>query len=263
MIYIKTKEEVEVIRESSLLVGKTHAEVAKLIQPGITTEMLDNKAEEFIRDNGGEPAFKGYNGFPCTLCISVNDQVVHGIPGKDELKEGDVVSVDCGVLMNGFYGDSAYTYSVGEVSEDNLNLMKVTKEALYKGIEAATHNNRVGDIGFAIQQHVETAGYSIVRDLVGHGVGRELHEKPEIPNYGRRGTGPRLKEGMVIAIEPMVNAGNYSVKTCKDGWTIVTADGLNSAHYEHTLAVGVNSADILSSFECIEDLKNEQNKVTV
>ena len=181
MIYIKTKEEVEIIRESSLLVGKTHAEVAKLIQPGITTELLDIKAEEFIKDNGGQPAFKGYNGFPCTLCISVNNQVVHGIPGKIELNDGDIVSVDCGVLMNGFYGDSAYTYTVGEVSAENHNLLKVTKEALYKGIEAAIHNNRVGDIGFAIQQHVESAGYSVVRELVGHGVGRSLHENLKYP----------------------------------------------------------------------------------
>jgi methionyl aminopeptidase len=263
MIYIKTKEEVEIIRESSLLVGKTHAEVSKLIQPGITTELLDIKAEEFIRDNGGEPAFKGYNGFPCTLCISVNNQVVHGIPGKMELNDGDIVTVDCGVLMNGFYGDSAYTYTVGEVSAENLNLLTVTKEALYKGIEAATHNNRVGDIGFAIQQHVESAGYSVVRELVGHGVGRSLHEKPEIPNYGRRGTGPRLKEGMVIAIEPMVNSGSFGVKTCKDGWTIETSDGLNSAHFEHTIAVGTSKADILSSFEYIDGIKNEQNKVIV
>jgi methionyl aminopeptidase len=261
MIYIKTKEEVEVIRESSLLVGKTHAEVAKLILPGITTELLDNKAEEFIRDNGGEPAFKGYNGFPCTLCISVNDQVVHGIPGKYELQDGDIVSVDCGVLMNGFYGDSAFTYAVGEVSGDNLRLMNITKEALYKGAEAAIHNNRVGDIGYAIQQHVEAAGFSVVRELVGHGVGRSLHEKPEIPNYGKRGAGAQLKEGMVIAIEPMVNAGKYGVKTCNDGWTIVTGDGSNSAHFEHTVAVGKTRADMLSSFECIEDLLNEQKKV--
>jgi len=224
---------------------------------------LDSKAEEYIRDNGGKPAFKGYNGFPCTLCISTNNQVVHGIPDKRELKDGDIVSVDCGVLMNGFYGDSAYTYTVGEVADEDLNLLRVTKEALYKGIEAATSNNRVGDIGFAIQQHVESAGYSVVRELVGHGVGRSLHEKPEVPNYGRRGTGPKLKEGMVIAIEPMVNAGGYGVKTCKDGWTIETADGLNSAHFEHTIAVGASNADILSTFEYIDGIKNEQNKVIV
>ena len=261
MIYYKTKEEIEFIRKSSLLVGETHAEIARLIQPGIETRILDVRAEEYILDNGGKPAFKGYNGFPCTLCISINDQVVHGIPGGSVLKDGDIVSVDCGVVMNGFYGDSAYTYMVGEVSSENEKLLKITKESLYKGIEMAIQGNRIGDIGHAIQQHAEINGYGVVRELVGHGVGRELHEKPEVPNYGKRGHGALLKEGMVIAIEPMINAGTRSIKTWEDGWTISTADKCNSAHFEHTIAIGKERADILSSFDSIESVLNEQEKV--
>ena len=261
MIYYKTKEEIEFIRKSSLLVGETHAEIARLIQPGIETRILDVRAEEYILDNGGKPAFKGYNGFPCTLCISINDQVVHGIPGGAVLKDGDIVSVDCGVVMNGFYGDSAYTYMVGEVSSENEKLLKITKESLYKGIEMAIQGNRIGDIGHAIQQHAEINGYGVVRELVGHGVGRELHEKPEVPNYGKRGHGALLKEGMVIAIEPMINAGTRSIKTWEDGWTISTADKCNSAHFEHTIAIGKERADILSSFDSIESVLNEQEKV--
>ena len=261
MIYYKTKEEIEFIRKSSLLVGETHAEIARLIQPGIETRILDVRAEEYILDNGGKPAFKGYNGFPCTLCISINDQVVHGIPGGSVLKDGDIVSVDCGVVMNGFYGDSAYTYMVGEVSSENEKLLKITKESLYKGIEMAIQGNRIGDIGHAIQQHAEISGYGVVRELVGHGVGRELHEKPEVPNYGKRGHGALLKEGMVIAIEPMINAGTRSIKTWEDGWTISTADKCNSAHFEHTIAIGKERADILSSFDSIESVLNEQEKV--
>jgi len=261
MIFYKTKEEIELIRESSLLVGKTHAEVAKLIQPGVNTKTLDKKAEEFIRDNGGSPAFKGYNDFPGTLCISINDQVVHGIPGKTELIDGDIVSVDCGVLMNKFYGDSAFTYPVGEVAEETLNLLRATIESLYKGIEMAVQGNRVGDIGYAVQQHAESKGYSVVRELVGHGVGRNLHEKPEVPNYGKRGSGAKLKEGMVIAIEPMINAGKAAVSSSSDGWTVSTVDGSPSAHFEHTVAIGGDKADILSTFKYIDELINEEQEL--
>jgi len=252
MIYFKSKEEIELIRESSLLVGKTLAEVARVIAPGVKTISLDKLAEDFIRSNGGSPGFKGYNGFPFTLCISVNEQVVHGFPGEGVLREGDIVSVDCGVLMNGFYGDSAYTFPVGEIRQEVLQLMKCTKESLYLGIQMATDGKRVGDIGFAIQNYVEEFGYSVVRDLVGHGVGRNLHEKPEVPNYGKRGTGVKLQDGMVIAIEPMINLGVKNVIQESDGWTIRTADRMPSAHYEHTVAIGLGKADILSTFHYIE-----------
>jgi len=253
MIYFKTKEEIELLRESSLLVGKTLAEVAKVIGPGTKTITLDKLAEDFIRSHGAVPGFKGYNGFPYTLCISVNEQVVHGFPGERILVEGDIVSVDCGVVKNGFYGDSAYTFPVGEVKKEVLDLMKRTKESLYLGIEMAIDGKRVGDIGHAVQNYVEEFGYSVVRDLVGHGVGRNLHEKPEVPNYGKRGTGVRLQEGMVIAIEPMINLGVKNVIQERDGWTIRTADRAPSAHYEHTVAVGHGKADILSSFRYIEE----------
>jgi methionyl aminopeptidase len=253
MIYFKSQEEIELIRESSLLVGKTLAEVAKVIAPGVKTINLDKLAEDFIRSHGALPGFKGYNGFPFTLCISVNEQVVHGFPGDRELQDGDIVSVDCGTLKNGFYGDSAYTFPVGEVKPEVLNLMKRTKESLYLGIEMAVDGKRVGDIGYAIQNYVEEFGYSVVRDLVGHGVGRNLHEKPEVPNYGRRGTGPRLQEGMAIAIEPMINLGTKNVIQERDGWTIRTADRMPSAHFEHTIAIRQGKADILSSFEYIEN----------
>ena len=219
MIHIKTEEEIELLRESSLLVGKTLAEVAKHLAPGVETIVLDKLAEEFIRDHGAEPGFKGYNGFPYTLCISVNEQVVHGFPGHRPLLEGDIVSIDCGVLKNGFYGDSAYTFAVGEIKDDVGLLMERTKESLYKAIEEAVEGKRVGDIGHAVQSHVEQFGYSVVRDLVGHGLGRQLHEKPEVPNYGKRGTGPKLQEGMVLAIEPMVNLGTRHVVQMQDGWT--------------------------------------------
>lgn len=258
MLYYKTSEEIELVRESSLLVAKTLAEVAKIIKPGITTLAIDKVAEEFIRDNYALPAFKGYNGFPNTLCISVNTQVVHGIPGKYELKEGDIVSVDCGVLKNKYYGDSAYTFAVGEVKESVLQLLKVTRECLYKGIEMAVIGKRVGDIGEAIQSHAEKNGYSVVRELVGHGVGRSLHESPEVPNYGKRGTGQKLQRGIVIAIEPMINLGKKEVKQENDGWTITTTDGFPSAHYEHTVAVGKEKADILSTFKYIEDVLKEK-----
>ena len=252
MIYYKTEEEIDLVRESSLLVAKTHAEIARHIKPGISSFELDLLAEEFIRDNGGVPAFKGYNGFPCTLCISPNEQVVHGIPNKDILDEGTILSVDCGVVMNGYYGDSAYTYEVGDVSKEVKNLLIRTKESLYKGIEKAVSGNRIGDIGFAIQKHVEQFGYGVVREMVGHGVGENLHEDPQVPNYGRRGRGVKLKENMVIAIEPMINMGTREINQLSDGWTIVTADKKFSAHYEHTIVVRKGKAEVLSSFEEIE-----------
>lgn len=258
MISIKSKEEIEIIRQSSLLVGKTLAEVARLIRPGIKTIELDKVAETFIRDHGAKPAFKGYNGFPYTLCISVNDVVVHGFPGNYELKDGDLVSVDCGTLMNGFYGDSAYSFGVGEVSEEKRLLMERTKESLYLGIKAAKTGNRIGNIGYEVQTYVEGFGYSVVRDLVGHGIGRDLHESPEVPNYGRRGEGTMLKPGMVICIEPMINLGVRQVTQDKDGWTIRTADNKPSAHYEHQIAITEKEPMILSSFDEIEKILSEK-----
>jgi methionyl aminopeptidase len=259
MIFLKTDEEIEIQRESSLLVGKTLAEVARHIKPGVKTIELDQVAEEYIRDHHAEPGFKGYGGFPATLCISVNDQVVHGIPGKSQLKDGDIVSIDCGVLLNGFYGDSAYTFEVGEVSAEVRNLVTATKHALAKGIEMAVDGMRTGDIGFAIQSYIEPYGYGIVRELVGHGVGRKLHEKPEVPNYGRRGSGVKLLTGMVIAIEPMINLGVRNVRQEQDGWTIRTVDGKPSAHFEHTVAIRNDRADVLSSFESIENVLQSLN----
>lgn len=260
MIYYKTEEEIELLRESSLLVGKTLAEVAKRIRPGIETIVLDKLAEEFIRDHGAAPGFKGYNGFPFTLCISINEQVVHGFPGKRTLIEGDIASIDCGVLKNEFYGDSAYTFAVGEVDEEVRLLMERTKESLYKAIEVAVEGKRVGDIGYAVQSHVEQYGYGVVRDLVGHGLGKNLHEKPEVPNYGKRGTGVKLKEGMVLAIEPMINLGTRSVVQLQDGWTIRTADKKPSAHYEHDVAIRKGKAEVLSTFDYIEEVL-KQNEV--
>ena len=252
MIYYKTEEEIDLIRNSSLLVAKTHAEIAGLIKPGITTLALDKIAEEFIRDNGGVPAFKGYGGFPNTLCMSPNDQVVHGIPNDSILNDGEILSVDCGVVMNGYYGDSAFTYEVGEVDAETKQLLKVTKESLYKGIEMAVSGNRIGDIGYAVQKHAESFGYGVVRELVGHGVGKNLHESPEVPNYGRRGRGAKLQEGLVIAIEPMINMGTRKIMQHNDGWTITTIDNKPSAHFEHTVVVRKGKAEILSSFEEIE-----------
>jgi len=258
MIHIKTDEEIEIQRHSSLLVGKTLAEVAKVIRPGVKTITLDRIAEEFIRDNGAVPGFKGYGGFPATLCVSVNDAVVHGIPDETELKDGDIVSVDCGTIWGGFYGDSAFTFPVGDVDKEVLQLLERTKQSLYLGIEQAVAGKRVRDIGHAIQTYVEDFGYSVVRDLVGHGVGRNLHEEPEVPNYGRRGTGPQLKAGMCIAIEPMINLGVKEVFQGGDGWTIRTADGKPSAHFEHDVAIRHGKADILSSFEEIEKVLNKK-----
>lgn len=253
MIHYKTKAEIELMRESSLLVSKTLAEVAKLIRPGISTLELDQFADKFITDNGATPSFKGYQGFPFACCISVNDAVVHGFPTKDLLKDGDIVSVDVGVFKNGFHGDSAYTFAVGEIAPEIKQLLRVTKESLYKGIEKAIHGNRVGDIGFAIQQYTEKDhGYGVVRELVGHGLGRKLHEDPQVPNYGKRGTLAKLKEGMVIAIEPMINLGTKNVFHDADGWTIRTEDGKPAAHYEHNVCIQRGKADILSSFTEIE-----------
>ena len=252
MIYYKTEEEIDLIRESSLLVAKTHAEIAGLIKPGVSTLELDEIAEDFIRDNGGIPAFKGYNGFPNTLCMSPNDQVVHGIPNDKYLEDGQILSVDCGVVMNGYYGDSAFTYEVGEVDIQIKQLLKVTKESLYKGIEMASVGNKLGDIGYAVQKYAESFGYGVVRELVGHGVGKNLHEPPEVPNYGERGEGILLKEGLVIAIEPMINLGKRGVVQHNDGWTITTIDNKPSAHFEHTIVVRKEKAEILSSFKEIE-----------
>ena len=261
MIHYKSEEEIDLVRESSLLVAKTHAEIASLIKPGISTLTLDLIAEEFIRDNGGIPAFKGYNGFPSTLCMSPNEQVVHGIPNDNLLSNNSILSVDCGVYMNGYYGDSAYTYEIGQVDDNLGNLLRVTKEALYKGIEKAIIGNRMGDIRFAIQDHAEKNGYGVVRELVGHGLGKKLHESPEVPNYGRRGYGIKLKKGLVIAIEPMINMGTRKILQHSDGWTITTLDSKPSAHFEHTIVVRNEKAEILSSFEDIE--KEIENKKKV
>lgn len=254
MILYKTKEEIELIRKSSELVSQTHAALVPFLKPGIKTIKLDQIAEQFIRDNGGKPAFLKYNGFPNTLCMSINEQVVHGIPGNYELREGDLVSIDCGVVMNGFYGDSAYSFGIGEVSPEVQKLMKVTKESLYKGISMAVRGNRIGDISYAVQEHAESNGFSVVRELIGHGVGRSLHEAPEVPNYGKRGRGPLIQEGLVIAIEPMINLGKKEVMQLRDGWTIVTRDKKPSAHFEHTIAIVDGKAEILSNFEIIESI---------
>ncbi len=253
MIFYKTDAEVELIRHSCLIVGQAIAEVAKSLKPGTTTKQANNLAEQFIRDNKGVPSFLNYRGFPYTACISVNDAVVHGFPNNDIIKEGDVISVDVGVFKNGFHGDSAYTFAIGEVGEEVLQLMKVTKESLYKGIEKAHQGNRIGDIAYAIQDYTEKQrGYGVVRELVGHGLGRSLHEDPQVPNFGKRGSGPKLKEQMVIAIEPMINMGVKEVFYDEDGWTVRTKDRKPSAHYEHTVCIKKAKADILSSFKEIE-----------
>jgi len=253
LINYKTSAEIELMRQSCLLVGEALAEIAKLIKPGITTLQLDKIAEEFIMDNGALPAFKNYNGYPFATCISVNDAVVHGFPTDRPLKEGDILSVDIGTFKNGFHGDSAYTFALKGVGEDIKQLMRVTKESLYKGIEKAHAGNRVGDIAFAVQEHTERKhGYGVVRELVGHGLGRGLHEDPQVPNYGKRGSGAKLKEGLVIAIEPMINLGTKDVIHDEDGWTIRTKDGKPSAHYEHDICIRKDKADILSSFAATE-----------
>lgn len=254
MIFYKTDEEIEFLRESCLLVCKVLTHVGSRIRPGVTGAELDAEAEQIIRDNGAVPGFKGYNDFPSTLCISVNDCVVHGIPSKEPFKDGDIVSVDCGTIMNGFYGDAAYTFALGDVSEEVMQLLRVTNTSLYKAIEKAVSGQRIGDIGYAVQNYVEKEnGYSIVKDLVGHGLGRNLHEEPEVPNYGKRGKGIKLKEGLVIAIEPMVNMGRRDVKTGEDGWAILARDGQPTAHFEHSVAVRKGKADILSNHKPVEE----------
>ncbi len=254
MVYYKSDEQIELIKISGDLLGRTHAEVAKLIKPGITTQELDNRAFEFINDHKGIPSFKGYNGFPATLCVSVNEQVVHGFPSKYVLKEGDIVSIDCGVKLNGLHSDSAYTHPVGNVPEEVSLFLKRTKESLYKAIDVALQGNRIGDIGFAVQSYVEDFGYSVVRELVGHGIGENLHEGPEVPNYGKRGKGLKLQDGLVIAIEPMVNMGKRNVLQEKDGWTIRTVDRKYSAHFEHTVAIRKGKPEVLTTFDYIEQV---------
>jgi methionyl aminopeptidase len=259
-INYKSVEEIELIRESSVLVSKTLGEIAKIIGPGVKTIELNKLAETFIRDHGGVPAFLNYHGFPYALCISMNDQVVHGFPGKRELVEGDLVSVDCGVILNKYIGDSAYTFAIGEVSSTVKTLMRVTMECLDLGVEKAVAGMRIGDIGYAVQEHAEKHGFGVVKELVGHGVGLALHEKPEVPNYGKRGSGVKLEEGMVIAIEPMINAGKARVKFWDDGWTVSTIDGKPSAHYEHTVAIRKGKPDILSTFSYVDNVLKEINK---
>ena len=257
MLYLKTDEEIGLLRESNMLVSRTLAEVASIIKPGITTLYLDKIAEAFIRDNGAIPAFKGYGGFPNTLCTSVNDEVVHGIPSDYVLKEGDILSVDCGVILNGWYGDSAYTFPVGAIKAEVMRLLDYTRASLEEGVKAAVAGNRIGDISGAVQTMAESGGYSVVRELVGHGLGRKLHEQPEVANWGKKGTGPKMEKGLVICIEPMINAGKKETIQMRDGWTIKTADGSPSAHFEYAVAVDKGEADILTTFEFIEKVLNK------
>lgn len=254
MISYKNTEEIEKLRASNLLVSATLAELAKHIKPGVTTIKLDSIAEEFIRDHKAVPGFLGYGGFPNTLCTSVNEQVVHGIPSDYTLKDGDLLSVDCGVILDEYYGDSAYSYAVGNVSDEISMLLKVTKESLYLGVESAVVGKRIGDIGYAVQNYCESNGYSVVREMVGHGLGRNLHEEPEVPNYGRRGTGVKLNKGLVICIEPMINLGKRQIVQEADGWTIRTLDRKPSAHFELAVAVDNGKADVLSTFKYIEEV---------
>ncbi len=254
MIYIKSDAEVELLRESNELVSKTLAEVARHIAPGVTTLRLDAIAEEFIRDHGALPAFKGYAGFPNTLCTSVNDEVVHGIPSDYRLQEGDIISVDCGVVLNGFYGDTAYTFPVGEVKPEIMRLLDYTRASLEEGVLRAVAGNRVGDISNAVQTKAESGGYSVVRTLVGHGIGRQLHEPPEVPNFGRKGSGPKLERNMVICIEPMINMGTRNTRVGSDGWTVSTGDGKPSAHFEYAVAIREGKADLLSTYRYIEEV---------
>ena len=259
MIYLKSDEEIELLRNSNLIVAKTLAELAKIIAPGVSTLQLNNRADEFIRDNGGIPNFLGYGGFPGSICTSVNDQIVHGIPSdKVILKDGDIISIDCGVLKDGFNGDSAYTFCVGEVDPQIVTLLRTTKESLYKGIEQAREGHRIGDIGYAVQSYCENRGYSVVREMIGHGLGREMHEAPEVPNYGRKGNGVMLKSGMVICIEPMINMGTRHIVFERDGWTTRTLDRKPAAHFEHAIAIRQGEADILSSFEYIEQVLGDK-----
>ncbi len=265
MITIKTQEEIEKMRAADLIVSETLALVAGMLREGVTGLELDAVAEQYIRQQGGVPAFKGYGGFPASLCISINDAVVHGIPSSYAFQSNDMVSVDCGVVLDGYFGDAAYSFAFKEVNEETIQLMKVTKESLYKGIDQARVGNRIGDIGYAIQEYTERQhGYGVVRDLVGHGIGQALHEPPEVPNYGRRGRGLKLKAGMTIAVEPMINMGTRKVRQEKDGWTIKTRDGKPSAHYEHSIAITENGPDILSNHAIIEEkVKNNPNLIDI
>lgn len=264
MIKIKTKAQIELIRQSALLVSKTLGIIAKEVKPGVTTLALDKLAEEFIRDQGGVPGFLGLYDFPNTLCMSPNAQVVHGIPNKKPLEEGEIISIDCGVLMNGYYGDHAYTFEVGEIDIKTKKLLQITKESLYEGIRAFKMGNRVGDVGYAIQSYVEKHGYGVVRELVGHGLGKKMHEDPQMPNYGRRGRGKAFKNGMVVAIEPMINMGTHKIEQLNDGWTILTKDRLPSAHFEHDIALIDGKPEILSTFQYIYDalgiISNEETE---
>lgn len=252
MIYLKNEEEIELIRKANQLVSRTLAEVGRAIRPGVTTMSLDSLAEQFIRDNGGIPSFKGYEGFPSTLCVSVNEEVVHGFPSDYVIKEGDVVSIDCGAVVKGFNGDSAYTFAVGDIKPSTAELLKVTKESLYKGIAAAKVGGRIGDISFAVQNHVESHGLGVVREMVGHGIGRGMHEDPMVPNYGRRGSGTKINDGLVICIEPMITEGSRQVVFGKNGWTVSTKDHKPAAHYELCIAVTKSGVKVLSTFKYID-----------
>lgn len=262
MIYLKSEQEIDKMRKAARIVSRTLAEVAKHIEPGVETGLLDRIADDYIKKMNARPAFKGYgskdNPFPATLCVSVNEEVVHGIPGNRKLNEGDIVSVDCGVEKDGYFGDHAYTFLVGECDEQTINLVKSTLESLYKGIEKAVHGNRIGDIGFAIQSYCEQRNFGVVRDLVGHGIGKSMHEDPSVPNFGNPGRGERLRSGMTLAVEPMVTEGDMNVKTTPDKWTVVTSDGLKSAHFEHDIVVREGEAEILSTFDYITEITKNQ-----
>jgi methionyl aminopeptidase len=257
MLHLKTDEEVGLLKESNMLVSRTLAEMASLVKPGITTLYLDKIAETFIRDNGAIPAFKGYGGFPNALCTSVNEEVVHGIPSAYILKEGDIISIDCGVILNGWYGDSAFTFPVGEISEEVRRLLEYTRASLEEGVKEAVAGNRVGDISFAVQTKAEQGGYSVVRELVGHGIGRKLHEQPEVANWGKKGTGPKMEKGLVVCIEPMINLGKKETMQMTDGWTVKTVDSKPSAHFEYAVAIDKGKADVLTTFEFIDKVLNK------
>lgn len=264
MIYLKTEDEINLLRNANQLVGQTLAEVAKIVKPGVTTRMLDTLAEQFIRDHGAVPTFKGFpnpygSPFPASLCTSVNGVVVHGVPNDEPLQEGDIVSVDCGALLECFNGDSCYTFCVGEVSEEIKQLLRVTKESLYKAIDQAIVGRRIGDISYAVQSHCEQYGYGVVKEFVGHGIGREMHEDPQVPNYGRQGIGKQLKNGLCIAIEPMITLGSPEIQLMEDRWSVITRDGKPAAHFEHTIAIHHGKAEILSSFEGIEEVERQNN----
>ena len=264
MIKVKTREEIELMRESALIVSRTLGILAKEVKPGVSTLFLDKIAEEYIRSQGATPGFLGLYDFPNTLCMSPNAQVVHGIPNEKPLEEGDIISIDCGALKNGFYGDHAYTFAVGEITEETKKLLQITKESLYEGIRELKVGNRVGDVGYAIQKYCEDRGYGVVRELVGHGLGKKMHEDPGMPNYGRRGSGKKLINGMVVAIEPMINLGTYRINQLSDGWTILTKDGKPSAHFEHNIAIVNGKPELLSTFQYIYEAlgieSNEENE---